>query len=119
MTDYQNNISGLSKLDEFKYENVFKVYDIDNYYIYNLSNNLDIDTDLEPEFYNIYTVNRPTAWTIISYENYNTIDLWWLICLINGIINPIQFPETGTELKVLKPEYVRLVIDKIRTRINE
>lgn len=116
---YQNNISELPTLNEFRYENLFKVYKIDDYYIYNIINTLKLDDDIDPEFYYIYTVKRPMAWTIVSYENYNTIDLWWLICIMNDIMNPVQFAESGTELKVLRPEYVRIVVDRILTQINE
>lgn len=116
---YQNNISSLPKLNEFRYENLFKVYKIDDYYIYNIINTLKLDDDVDPEYYYIYRVTRPMAWTIISYENYETIELWWLICIFNNIMNPVMFPESGTDLKMLKPEYVRSIIDKILTNINE
>jgi hypothetical protein len=116
---YQNNISELPKLSEFRYENLFKVYKKDNYYIYNIINTLKLDDDIDPEFYYTYKVRRPMPWTIVSYENYETIELWWLICITNKILNPVQFAESGLDLKVIKPEYVRVIIDRILTRINE
>lgn len=115
---YQNNISSLPNLDEYKFENLFRVYNIDNYYVYNIINSLKFDKDIDSSFYYDWTVNRPLPWTIISYIHYDTINLWWLICIFNNIQNPVQFIETGTNLQILKPEYVRLIIDKIKDRIE-
>ena len=53
-------------------------------------------------------------YTLISYKLYNTIQLWWLICAVNGIVNPVVFPLANTELMVLKPQYVRGVLQAIK-----
>lgn len=116
---YQNAISELPKLSEFRYENLFKVYKIDDYYIYNIINTLKLDDKLDADFYYTYRVRRPMPWTIVSYENYDTIELWWLICILNKIQNPVQFAESGTDLKILKSEYVRVIVDRILVKINE
>ena len=116
--DYRNNISDLKKLNEYKYENLFRIYDIDNYKVYNIINTLKFDKDIDREYYYEWIVNRPLAWTIISYIHYDTIHLWWLICIFNEIQNPVQFVETGTRLKIFKPEYVRKIIDQIEEKIN-
>jgi len=118
-TEYQNNIQELPKLNEFRYENLFKVYQIDEYYIYNISNTLNLDKDIDKDFYYNWVVNKPMPWTGISYIHYDTINLWWLICILNDIKNPTQIIEAGTTLKMLKPQYVRNVIDTILNKINE
>lgn len=118
-TEYQNNISELPQLNEFRYENLFKVYQIDGYYIYNIAHTLNIDNELDKDFYYNWTVNKPIPWTGISYIHYDTINLWWLICIVNKIHNPIQIVEAGTTLRMLKPEYVRNIIDTILSKINE
>ena len=116
--EYQNNIESLPNLDEYKFENLFKVYDIDNYYVYNIINSLKFDKEIDNTYYYEWTVNRPLPWTIISYIHYDTINLWWLICIFNEIQNPVQFVETGTRLKIFKPSYVRLIIDQIIEKID-
>jgi len=116
--EYQNNIEELSNLREYRYENLFKVHNIDGYYVYNIINSLKFDKDIDRDYYYEWVVDRPLAWTIISYIHYDTIDLWWLICIFNEIINPVQFVETGTRLKIFKPEYVRRIIDQIQEKIE-
>lgn len=116
--DYQNNISELPNLNEYKFENLFRVYNIDNYYVYNINNSLKFDKDIDSNYYYEWTVNRPLPWTIISYIHYDTINLWWLICIFNEIQNPIRFVETGTVLKIFKPAYVRRIIDQIVEKIE-
>ena len=67
-------------------------------------------------FYTI-TVNDKTPWTTISYNVYNTIELWWLIVLINKISNPV-LPSSKTTLKILKPEYIRSVLSQINDQLK-
>ncbi len=111
--EYRNNISNLSKLGEYKYEKLFRVYNIDNYNVYNIINTIKFDKDMDNEYYYDWEVNMPLPWTTISYMHYEDINLWWLICILNNIQNPIRFAETGTILKIFKPEYVRKIIDQI------
>ena len=54
------------------------------------------------------------AWTALSFQEYGSIRLWWLICVTNGILNPVLLPEPGTIIKVIKPEYVRDIIEQIK-----
>ena len=117
--DYQNNIDDLPRLSDYRYENLFKVYKIDDYYIYNIINSISFDTDISPDYYYEWKINRSLPWTTISYLHYDTIQLWWLICIMNNIMNPVTFPETGTSIKVIKPKYVRKIIDNIISKINE
>tara|TARA_R110000764_G_scaffold211232_1_gene297303 strand:+ start:194 stop:559 length:366 start_codon:yes stop_codon:yes gene_type:complete len=118
-TEYQNNIDELPKLGEFRYENLFKVYQIDGYYIYNIINSMSLDDDMDVEYYYDWKVDSPLPWTTLSYLHYETTNLWWLICIMNGISNPVQFVETGTVLQIIKPVYVRKIIDQILSNINE
>lgn len=117
--EYRNNIEDLTSLTEYKYENLFKVHNIDGYYIYNIASSLNFSKDLDQLYYYEWTVDRPLPWTIISHIHYDTIDLWWLICILNNIQNPIHFPETGTRLKIFRPSYVRRIIDQIINKIKE
>jgi hypothetical protein len=117
--EFQNNISELSKLDDYKYENLFRVYNIDNYYVYNIINSIKFDKNIDNDYYYEWVVRSPLPWTTISFIHYDSIHLWWLICILNEIQNPIQFPESGTRLKIFKPSYVRRIIDKIQADIDK
>jgi hypothetical protein len=46
------------------------------------------------------------------------MDLWWLICTYNQIQNPVTRPEPGTKLKILKSEYVSVVLSELNKQIN-
>jgi hypothetical protein len=111
---YQNSIKDLSTLGNLRYENIFKVYkDSNSYYFYNIMNTISFPNISDSsELYTYITVNEKMPWTVISYNAYATIDLWWLIALINGVKNPFDLPEAGT-LKILKPQYVAPVISQL------
>lgn len=117
--DYTSNIPELSNLNEYRYENLFKVYNIDGYNVYNIISGLNFDKDIDKDYYYEWEVNRPIPWTIISYIHYETIELWWLICIFNEIQNPVKYPETGSVLKIFKPEYVRRIVDQIKEQTSE
>lgn len=113
----QNNIDVLPKLNDYNYENLFKVYrdSDDTPYYYNILNTIAFPSDLDPSVYYEYTVPGPfITWTNLSYKVYGTIKLWWIICLTNNIINPTQYPEGGAKLKIIRPEYVREILSSIK-----
>ena len=111
----QNNIDTLPTLSVLRLENLFNVYKNDTNYFYNLIGTVSVPKDLDPSVYVTYTVNSDNMpWTLISYKAYKTIDLWWLICSINNISNPVEFPKAGTELKILLPEYVSAIVQQLK-----
>ena len=111
-----NQISELRKINSYYFENYLNVYKDEDFYFYNISDSINIEEVTNPEYFYFYRVLGTKAWTHVSYDVYNTIHLWWLICLINGINNPVEFPENGKLLKILKVEYLRSVLDEIKKR---
>ena len=65
-------------------------------------------------FFYYYRVEGNSTWTRICFDHYGTIQLWWLICLVNKIMNPVTSPEPGTVIRILKPQYVSEVVDQIK-----
>jgi hypothetical protein len=118
--DYQSNIQSLPPLNEYQYESFFKTYlTEENQYFYNLQSfTVYFLDELDPLTYYEINVGKSLPWTAISYNEYRTIDLWWLIALVNKIYNPLEFPEAGSKLKIIYPEYVRAVITRIRNEIQ-
>lgn len=116
----QNNIPDLPKLSVYRYENFFNVYNdkASDVRFYNFLRSINIfpasDTSAEID----YTIQYGDSWTFISYKNYNTIDLWWLICEYNQIKNSVVMPEEGTKIKILKPEYVSFILSEISRQIR-
>jgi hypothetical protein len=108
-------------LSLYQFENFFKVYqdsDTGNFF-YNILKNVSVfpanDKSIEDE----YIVKPDDTWVYISYKQYNTIDLWWLVMEYNRINNPTIFPEVGTTLKLLKSGYVYSVISELNRQFNQ
>jgi hypothetical protein len=115
---YRNDIPVLTSLTEYKFENIFKVYqNSEGYYYYNILKKISIPADISVDLYENVRINRKLPLTAISYTQYNTIDLWWLICIINNMHNPLELIAPGTVLKVIKPSSVPDIIDAIKSQL--
>lgn len=115
---YQNEVTSLRPLRETMYENIFKVHADGEYNTYNILQQVTIPADLDPDIYMEITTMPGMPWSIVSYRIYKTMDLWWLICLVNGIDNPIKLPPAGTKLKAVKPEYVQQMLSIINSKLS-
>jgi hypothetical protein len=117
--NYQNQIPQLPAISKNKYENIFRLYTTkDNQFYYNLLQTVYIFDNIDPTKIFYLPVKQSLPWSIISYNAYKTIDLWWLIALVNKIYNPVLSPDSGTVLKVIRPEYVPAVLDEINQAIK-
>lgn len=119
LNKFNNEIGDLPKLDEYSYENIFKVYREENHYVYNLLSKINIPADIDESIVNLIRIDGPISWTNLSYKYYGTIKLWWLICIVNGIKNPVYLPKTGAVFKIIKPAYVRTVLDEIKKDVSK
>jgi hypothetical protein len=112
----QNNIKDLPRLKDENYENIFNVYTDDNdFYYYNLLQTIHFPQDLPDSFFETYDVKFNDTWPLISYKKYNSIKLWWLIALANGVVNPINFLTPGKTIKVPKPQVATEILTQIVT----
>lgn len=113
---YQNEIENAPRINQYNFENLFKVYSGDDgSYYYNLSNSIFFPEDLSQDVYFEYRVpGKGMSWTYLSYIHYGTIKLWWLLCALNNIDNPMEFPTPGTDIKVLRPNVLRDVLQQIQ-----
>jgi hypothetical protein len=118
LNQYNNDITTLTPLTEFNYENIFKVFQDGNYYSFNILKKVNFPENLDEQYFDYIEVSAKMSWTNMSYKEYGTMFLWWLICAANKIQNPIVMPTSGTILKVIKPQYVRLILDNIKSQLN-
>jgi len=116
----RNEITDLSPLSEMKFENIFNMSRTDNgYYFYNIMKTVRFDPkELDSNYYFKFQVDRHMSWTSMSYRFYNTIDLWWIICVVNNIDNPVAFPTPGTTLKIIKKSQVSTIVSSIKTQLQ-
>jgi len=120
---FRKDVAILGENPEISYENIFRVYSTEgyedgNFLYYNLVNSVYLSDNLQPNSYYTITINRIMPWTAISYNEYRTIDLWWLIALANGINNPVKYPAPGTQLKIIKPEFVPSILNDIQFKLS-
>jgi hypothetical protein len=114
--DRQNNIKDvvIKKLSSQNLENLFNIYKKDNgQYFYNILKTVNFPEDIDPDIYSLYETKPKDTWPLIAYNEYSDVRLWWLICSMNQIINPLKQPAPGTILKILSPEIVRTVLTKL------
>lgn len=116
---YRSEINLLSQLSKNNFENIFRMYTTeDNKFFYNILNSVNMSSDLYPNSYYTIKITKSVPWTVISYNEYASTSLWWLICLANNIINPVEYPAPGTTLKIIYPELVKNVLNEINTKLN-
>lgn len=118
---YQNQTPQLESIGSNRYENIFHVNQTEEngYYFYNILRTVRLtSTDLDEKFYFKFNVNRIMPYTALSYNFYGTTDLWWLICVINNIDNPIEFIEPGTTILMIKKQHISTVISAIKSQLQ-
>lgn len=108
----RNDIQDIQEQIFFQnYENLFNVYATTNGdYFYNLIRKINIPDDIGSQHYRIYTVLEGDTWTLLAHRFFGDVKLWWIICLANGIQNPLLFPEAGTNLKIFTNSVVQNIL---------
>ena len=73
--------------------------------------NDSVTTDVT--FYDSYEVGDDSWWDNISYEIYGTPHLWWIIALMNEVVNPFEELIEGTNINYLREEYLYVLFKDI------
>lgn len=118
---YHNEIPELESISSQRYENVFNMSQTEDngYYFYNLIKSVRLTyDDLDEVYFFKFKVDRVIPYTALSFNIYGTTDLWWLICVINGIDDPVKFVEPGVTLKIIKKQHVSTVIAAIKNQLQ-
>ena len=117
---YQNFIPDLPTLEQYRYENLFKVYQTGdkNFYYYNILKNIKVPDDINSDIFDTITLTNHTPFTVLSYQIYGTTYLWWLICIVNKIANPFDKTIIGLKIKVIKKQYVKTILDNINQQLQ-
>lgn len=111
---YQSNIKNLPILGKDRYENIFKLHKTENnQWFYNLKKSITFPDDVSEDIIDTFVLDTIVPWTVISYNIYGTIFLWWTVTELNKIVNPVQLPENGKVYKYIKPSYIEQLIAQI------
>ena len=119
--EYQNNITDLETITEERYENIFKVYKLDEfnkgYYFYNILNKINIASIIDESILGYFKLDAKLPWTTFSYKIYQTQHLWWLIFLLNKPDN-IFYAEGGIKYKYILPDYINDILISIQDQLR-
>lgn len=116
----QFQITELPKIESTDLANIFNVYDEQklgsNYKSYSVNRTLSIVglDNISEVLYKNYEIQQDDTWSLISYKNYGTTRLWWLICKTNNIINPTEDPIPGKTLRILADSMVNNILNQIK-----
>ncbi len=116
----QSEYPDLPVISSYRYENFFNIYtDGNDFKFYNLLRSINLFPANNSEVEDVYNTTFNDTWHLISYKYYNTMDLWWLVCAYNEIQNPVKMPEPGTQIKLLKSNYVSNIISELNKQIKQ
>jgi nucleoid-associated protein YgaU len=115
----QFEITDVPEIAKENFANLFNVYarNVDDL-TYSINKGLYFENteNLSPNSFSFYTIRERDQWSTISYRFYNTIELWWLICKVNQITDPVEnSPKAGTKIKILNKTLVPSILQQIRT----
>lgn len=99
---YLNMFNILRTSDKEYFLNLFKSYIVDN------------EVLEKEDFFHFYQAEENDWWENISYKYYGTVNLWWLIAMVNNVNNPFEDMEPGKNIKVLKKSYLYIILRDIR-----
>jgi|TARA_B100001094_G_scaffold323489_1_gene374475 hypothetical protein len=110
----QNEITDLATLSRNLYENIFNVNLIEdnNVYFYNLLNKVIFPDDISDEFTDEITLMSDKPWTMLSFQLYGTINLWWTVYLLNKP-DYIFKAQANNTYKFIKSKYITSVLNRI------
>ena len=107
----------VSFLDNYNFANLFNVVNKGEKSYFNLCRSIYFDIeDISPDLITVYEVAEGDTWTNISYRNFGTIKLWWLICKFNNIKNQFEKIEDEKIIKIPSKEIMETIINVIQTK---
>ena len=119
---YVSDIPSYPDIETVSYENFFKLH-LHNieFAFFNLLKKINIltnTTDVDPSFFITYNIDVDVPWVLLSYKIYGTLNLWWLICLVNNIQDATKNPVLGTQIKAIKPQFVGSIVNQINIQLR-
>ena len=113
-----NQIPELPKIPSNRYENIFNVYtvqkDSKDFYFYNINNKIQLPVVIGSEYIKTIVLDRTLPWTILSYQLYDTINLWYLIYILNKHDSKPAFTANlGDTLVYIDPKFINTIVTKL------
>lgn len=110
-----NSIPILYPISSERYENLFNVYSFTNsgknFYYYNITNKLSLPEKIDKNLLLSTSFDARLPLPLASYKIYGTIDLWYIIYMLNtNTSKPRFFIEPGEEIIYLKEEFINELV---------
>ena len=94
------------------YTQIFRQYKTKEGIPFNLLNKrIVFPEDKTLDIYESIYVTADTPWTILSYQLYDTIEYWWILCSINP--SSVFYAKEGETVYFIKPEYLNTILENI------
>lgn len=108
----QQNLSNSTQLKMF---NILEDVRNNTYYL-NIFRSYVINMSAlnDSSFYETYEVENDDWFDNISFKFYNTPSLWWVVCIVNNIVNPFEELEPGKILRILKNTHIYSILKEVR-----
>lgn len=65
-------------------------------------------------FYDLYEVDNNEWMDDISFITYGTPSLWWVVAIVNNIVNPFEEIYPGKVLRLLKNSYIYNILKEVK-----
>jgi hypothetical protein len=105
-TFYEETGNRLSNISYLRLFNMLKDADGTKYLNIWRSFVLNEDVTDDTVFYETYDVGNEDWWDNIAYYYYEAPGLWWVIAMMNDVVNPFEELEIGSNIKILKDRYL-------------
>lgn len=95
------------------YSDIFNRYTNNNFRFYLLSRSVIFPDDKTLDIYRRHFVTEDTAWTVLSYEIYGTIDYWWVLCAINKADDEVFYAPSGQYVYYIREDALPNLLNQI------
>lgn len=112
-TFYEEVGRRLRNTSQLKLFNILKDSDGDKFMNIFRSFSLNEDILADAATFDTYEVSNDDWWENISYEYYGTPFLWWVIALVNEVVNPFEELEEGDNIRILREQYLYVLFTDI------
>ena len=68
----------------------------------------------DSSFYDLYEVDNNDWLDDISTKIYGTPSLWWVVAIVNEILNPFEDIYPGKVLRILKNSYIYNILKEVK-----
>ena len=101
----------------FRYNDLFNLYYSKEEIPFTLKNrSVAFPEDKTNPIYENKFISIDTPWTVLSHNIYGTIDYWWVLSSLNK--SQIFYAEEGTEITIIKQQYIEDIVSTIKSQIN-